>query len=606
MSRFKAGSKCVTELFSSVLSATLVIIICFLPMPFFMSGTAGDFIRSLPLTITFALLISLLISVTLIPLVSYTLIKTGIRDLKRSDGRPTFLERLQTLYNSVLEKAFAHKTLVVAVGLVSFIIGLALLAVIPRQSFPKIERNQFAVEVYLAEGSSLQQTDAVMRDLEKVLARDSRIRVVTSFVGTSSPRFHTLYSPNFAAKHYGQMVVLTESSDATVNILDEYSRRMYNHYPQADIKWKQLAFDIQKAPIEVRISGDSIRTLRQTADLIAGHLRKIEGTEYVRSDYGRPRPIIDLEVKRDQAALLGYSTAVLENSLMVGVKGLPVSTVWEGDYPVSVKLKIDKKIKTKPEEIADLYVTSPLTAVSVPVRQIAEIKPGWSEAEIIRRNGVRTMTVRAEVKRGLYPTYIFNQIRPIVDNMKWPEGITITYGGDYQDTQENMTPFYYSLAASVTLIFLILMFQFKKTRTSLLIMATLPLSVFGAAVGVLLTGYPFGVTAFVGLIGLMGIVVRNGVIFISYADELRTGQGFTAEEAAMSAGRRRMRPIFLTSAAAAVGVIPMILSGSSLWGPLGAVICSGLFFALALSLLVLPVLYYYFHRNDAVAIKEGE
>jgi multidrug efflux pump subunit AcrB len=103
----------------------------------------------------------------------------------------------------------------------------------------------------------------------------------------------------------------------------------------------------------------------------------------------------------------------------------------------------------------------------------------------------------------------------------------------------------------------------------------------------------------------MGIVVRNGVIFITYADELRAQQGFSAEEAAMSAGRRRMRPIFLTSSAAAVGVIPMILSGSSLWGPLGAVICSGLFFALALSLLVLPVLYYYFHRNDSVTTKEG-
>jgi multidrug efflux pump subunit AcrB len=150
------------------------------------------------------------------------------------------------------------------------------------------------------------------------------------------------------------------------------------------------------------------------------------------------------------------------------------------------------------------------------------------------------------------------------------------------------------------------MFQFKNIKTTLLIMVTLPLSVFGAAFGVFVTGYPFGTTAFIGLIGLMGIVVRNGVIFVSYAEELRHEHGLSLEEAAISAGKRRMRPIFLTSAAAAVGVIPMIASGSSLWGPLGTVICFGLLFALVLSLLVLPVLYYLFHRRDFDKVEESK
>ena len=291
---------------------------------------------------------------------------------------------------------------------------------------------------------------------------------------------------------------------------------------------------------------------------------------------------------------------------MVGTKGFPISTVWEGDYPVEVKLKINKKTKSAPSDIMNQYVTSPFMFSSVPVRQLAAMKPGWTEGEIVRRNGVRTITVFAEIKRGLLPAPIFNKIKPLVDKMDLPSGVSLEYGGDYQMSIENITPMYYSLVVSITLIFLILMFQFKNIKTTLLIMVTLPLSVFGAAFGVFVTGYPFGTTAFIGLIGLMGIVVRNGVIFVSYAEELRREHGLSLEEAAISAGKRRMRPIFLTSAAAAVGVIPMIASRSSLWGPLGSVICFGLLFALVLSLLVLPVLYYLFHRKDFDKVEESE
>ena len=605
MTPFEAGTKSVTQLFSSVLSATLIIIACFLPMPLFMSGTGGQFIRSLPITITYALLISLLLSVSVIPLLSYTFIKTGIKDNSSNKGKPTFLERLQKFYNGLLEKAFKRKKLVVMIGCSSFIIGLVLIAITPQQSFPKLERNQFAVEVFLPVGSSLQKTDSVLTDLEEILQKDPRVRVVASFIGTSSPRFNALYAPNFPAKNYGQLVVVTESNNATNKILDEYGKKMEGKYPLADIKWKQLAFEIFKSPIEIRISGDSIQTIKQTSNRVSDILRQFKDVESIHTDYKQPLQSADLVVKRDEAARLGYSNSLLAYSLMVGTKGFPVSTVWEGDYPVDVKLKINKKIKSNPSEIMNQYVTSPFMFSSVPVRQLATIKPGWTEGEIVRRNGIRTLTVFAEIKRGILPASVFNKIKPLVDKMDLPPGVSIEYGGDYQMTQENITPFYYSLVVTIIAIFLILMFQFKNIKTSLLIMVTLPLSVFGAAFGVFVTGYPFGTTAFIGLIGLMGIVVRNGVIFVSYAEELRHDLGYSLEEAAISAGKRRMRPIFLTSAAAAVGVIPMIASGSSLWGPLGTVICFGLIFALVLSLLVLPVLYYLFHRTDFSKIEEG-
>ena len=602
----EAASQSVTDLFGSVFSATLILIACFYPMIFFLTGTAGDFVASLPATITIALATSLFIACVLVPLLCYMYIKLGIKSSGNSGKKAAFLNGLQAFYDNLVEKAFTKKKLIVSIGAASFIIGLIILAVTPQQSFPQIERNQFAVEVYLPEGSSLQATDSLLKDIEGKLERDPRVKVITSFVGTSSPRFHTIYAPNFPAKNYGQLVVLTTSNDATVQILDEYSKKYYNYYPNADIKWKQLEMAPSKAPIEVRISGDSIGTIKQVAGQVEDILRKTKGTCWVRTDYKQPLQSVDLDIKKDEASRLGYSNSLLGYSLLVGTKGFPISTIWEGDYPIDVTLKVDKKIKTSIDDIKNQYVTSPFMVSAVQVRQIADLHPGWTEGEIIRRNGVRTITATADVERGLYTSAVFSKVKPLIDNLKLPEGVKIVYGGDYQDSIEYITPFYYALAVGVLLIFLILMFQFKNLKTTFLIMLTMPLCIFGAALGVFITGYAFGVTAFIGLIGLMGIVVRNGIIYISYAEELRHEHGLGLEEAAISAAKRRMRPIFLTAAAAAVGVIPMILSRSSLWGPVGAVICFGLIFGLVLCLLVLPVLYYLFHRKDFNKVEEVE
>jgi multidrug efflux pump subunit AcrB len=460
------------------------------------------------------------------------------------------------------------------------------------------------VEVYLPEGSSLQQTDSVMKDLESKLQKDPRVKVVTAFVGTSSPRFHTLYAPNFPAKHYGQLVVLTESNEATVQILDEYSKKYSDYYPHAYVKWKQLEMLPTKAPVEVRISGDSIKTIKQVANQVSDIMRRVKGVTWVRTDYEQPLQAVSVNIKQDEANRLGYSKTLVDYSLMVGTKGFPVSTIWEDDYPVNVVLKVDKKTKTNVDDIRNQYVTSPFIISSVPLRQIADVQPEWTEGEIVRRNGVRTITVRVDMERGIYAANIFNEARPIIDAIKLPEGVNIVYGGEYEFGNENMTPLYYALAVSIVLMFLVLLAQFRSIKTSLLIMATLPLSIFGAALGLKIIGYPVGITAFMGIISLMGIVARNGIILISYAEELRREHNHSIEEAVIAAAKRRMRPIFLTSAAAAVGVIPMIASGSSLWGPLGTVICFGLIFSMVLTLFVLPALYYVVNKRSFLKVME--
>ena len=600
-----AATQSVTELFGSVFSATLILIFSFVPMVFFMTGLAGDFVKSLPLTITYALLISLLVSVVLVPLMSYTFIKQGIKGEHNKGKKAAFLIWLQSSYDKILEASFKKKKTIVIIGALSFVLGLLLLMVTPQQPFPSFDRNQFAVEVFLPVGSSLQQTDKVLKEVEDLLIKDNRVKEVAAFVGTSSPRFNTLYAPNFPAKHFGQLLVITESNEATLEILDEYSPKYSDSNPNAYINWKQIQISVTGAPIEIRISGDSISTIKQVAAQVSGIMRGIKGAKWVRTDYEKHLQAVRLDLKQDEANRLGYSKTILDYSLMVGTKGFPISTVWEGDYPVNVNLKVDKKIKTGIDDIMNQYVTSPYLVSSVQVRQLADLRQEWTEGEIARRNGVRTITVRTDVERGVNVSDVFNEARPTIESLNLPEGVSISYGGNYELNVDEVTPIYYAMAVTVAIIFIILMLQFRNIKTSLLIMMTMPLSIFGAALGVKITGYPFGVTALIGIISLMGIVVRNGIIYISYAETLRREHGHSLEEAAIAAAKRRMRPIFLTSAAAAVGVIPMVISGSQLWGPLGSVISFGLLFALVLSLLVIPVLYYLFHRNDFEKIEEN-
>ena len=313
---------------------------------------------------------------------------------------------------------------------------------------------------------------------------------------------------------------------------------------------------------------------------------------WARTDYLNKRQGVRVDVNDELANRLGLTRGLIASSIASGFSGIPIGTVWEGDYPVDVKVinPIDKRDGF--DDIENQNVTSLFLSATVPVRQVTTITTDWSEGQIIRRNGVRTITVRADVKRGVLPYKILAELKPELKKIKTGSDVQLTYGGEEESELENYTPLSKAMLAGVMLIYFILLFQFKRSRLVFLVMLTMPLSFLGAAMGLVLTGYPFGLTSFLGIMSLMGIVVRNGIILIDYAEELRNKNGMLLAEAAVAAGKRRMRPIFLTSFAAAVGVVPMIVSGSSLWGPLGAVVCFGLLISMILTLYVLPVMYH--------------
>lgn len=584
------------ELFVPVFTATLAIIAAFVPQPVFLTGMAKEFVGPMPVTVAVTLLISLLVAMLLVPSMSYAFIKTGLhipgqQPEAGKQGKPSLLDKLQAFYNSKLSSAMSHPQRTIAIGVSSIAAGLLLLAFLPQQLFPTLERNQFAVEIYFPEGTSLEKNVGTTRKMAEILKADKRVVDVISFIGTSSPRFHTLYAPQMPAKNYSQLIVITDTNDSTGKVLREYDAKYREYFPHAHVRFKELCFLAAEAPVEVRISGDSIEEIKVFAEKVKKIMEQEKNIIWLRDDYRSSLLAVDLAMNKEAADRLGLTRGMLGGATALNRNGMNVGTVWEGDYPKNVVLKYEEAKTASPQKLEDQYVGVPLSPKPIMLRQVAALKPSFSEGQVVRRNGRLTLTIRADIAFGKLATPVFTRVAKKISALEKPQSIGVSYGGEYEKSVETYIPFVKSLVASVVLIFLILLFQFRTARLALLIMGTMPLSVVGGVIGLFLLGFPFGMTSFVGFLGLFGMVVRNGVILISYAHELEYG-GMSVKDAAFAAGKRRLRPIFLTASAAAVGVIPLITSGSLLWGPLGTVICFGLIGSTILTLYVLPVAYW--------------
>lgn len=264
--------------------------------------------------------------------------------------------------------------------------------------------------------------------------------------------------------------------------------------------------------------------------------------------------------------------------------------MYEGDDAINIVLRLGEKQRKDYQDIGNIYLESPATGESVPLRQIAELVPEWQPGRIMHRNGVRCLTIGSETTGNVLPADLLAAIQPKIENMQLPAGYHTEYGGEYQNKTEAMGLILGALGISLVLIFLILLIQFQNLKELFIVMLSIPLSLFGAFTGLAITGSNFGFTAFVGLISLSGIVVRNAIILIDQANEL-IAKGTDIRTAAIDAGKRRLRPIVLTTMSTSLGLLPMMLSGSSLWGPLASVIAFGVTWSMFMALITVPVLY---------------
>jgi multidrug efflux pump subunit AcrB len=575
-----------------IFTATLAIIFAFAPLAFFLEGIGRDFIAALPVTVAVALFISMLVALFVTPFTCYVYIKKGLKHHVGEPARKGLLDHLQHGFNKGVEVAFRWPKVTIAAAILAVVLALFIAGNVAQEFFPTSESKQFNAEIWMPNGTSLEETENVVRRVENLLRKDARVVSIASFVGTSSPRFHVTYAPEPPRRNFAQIFIRTTSADATNDLVKDYLPQVENLLPDGYVRLRQLSLQ-EGSPIGIRVIGDDLNDQKRVADQVKAVLDSVAGTNWVRSDYEDDYFGVKLKIREDVAARLGVSHQAITQTLGAGLKGYAVSQLWEGDKPIDILLRLDTSNRSGLASLGNLHLTTQ-QGEKVELQEVAELVPAWHTGVIAHRNGLRTLTVLAETQYGRKAFDIMKEAQPRIEKLELPDAIRIAYGGDAESTGENTPGMGRALGTSLILILLTLLFQFKTFGKTLIILATFPLSLLGAFLGLYITGNPMGFTAFLGIISLIGIVVRNGIILVDYADELVRDHGYTIKAAALGAAKRRMRPIFLTSAAAAVGVIPMILGKSPLWAPLGSVLASGLLVSMVLTLFIVPVLYYLF------------
>ena len=627
--RWQASIDATVHFLKSIFTATLCISVTFFPFLIVMQGQFKDFLLSFPWAISIVLFISMIIAQTLLPILQYYFIKEPIEAAKPKNGKKPFnlLDLMDKYYKVLLAWCFRHPWATIGMGVGGFVIGCVMFFNTPQKMMPVADRDQFAVEIYLPIGSSIERTTAIADSLEHMISKDERVVGIAAFKGCASPRFHAAYAPQSPTEDYAQFIVNTTGNEATAQLVDECTAKYTNMFPEANVKIKQLSFSSCAVPIEVRLKSNSLNELQTYSDSIVQILRQMPELMLVRTNMLEPLATTRIRINDEKASRLGITNGDVELQMAFRYgDGLPVSTAWEGDDAINVIMKTEDADQATKQDVMDELIPIGFSAAlpadleemksmveggfqpSVPLRQFAEVVPSWQYGQIYHRNGLRAVTVMAEVARGQNVGLVTKKVMKRLADFKLADGMQMEYGGQYEADNETRPQIVSALVMSVVIIFFVLLWHFKKVSEALLIMVCLSLCVFGMSVGLLIQGVEFSMTSVLGFVSLMGILVRNGVILFDYAAEVKELEQLSLKDAIHVAAERRMRPIFLTSAAASMGVVPMIIGGSALWVPMGAVICYGTLITMFFILTVMPVAYWkVMGRSEAqVRVKNEE
>ena len=605
------------QYFMPMFLATICICAIFYPFLLTMKGMFHDALEDFPVTITINLMVSLVLAVTVIPFLETRIIKPG----KVSTDGNQITKWVQRTYNQVLDWTFAHPWLTIGSGVGVILLSSLIAPTLKIRLFPYADRDQFAVEIFLPEGKGQAETEVIADSVRHVLATDERITGITGFIGCSSPRFMDAYAPQMAGANYAQFIVNTKSNDATLDLLAEYQPQLSEAFPNAYVKFKRLDY-LEVPELEYRFYGDNLDSLHVVAERLMERMRQMPELEWVHTDYLEPYPIINVELDPVTSAQLGITRTTAQLALSATSSDLCVGEVWENDYKLPIVVKDDADMTFS--DVANLGIASPTSLVSaagsqlsahsqmsanttVPLRQIAKVHPKWSESRIMHRGGERCITVTAQFAQGVYTAPVEKEIARIMqEDIQLPQGVRSEVGGEIEYGDEAMPQIIGGITIAMIIVFFFLLFNFKKYGVTTVCMVALALMIPGALIGLGLMNRALGLTSIFGLITLMGMIMRNEILIFEHAIDLikkyvaehgdwtvdRKAYNSAVRQAAYEAGKRRMVPIFLTTATTAVGVVPMIIAQSSFWMPVGVTIFAGGIGSLIMVVTMLPVIYW--------------
>ena len=594
LGKMEAACASARELFMPTLIATLAICAMFYPMTFIITGYLGDFVKLFPWVVTIALMMSLFYAVTVVPSLEVKFIAPADPNARKNlvaRVQDRFFDAIQTVYDAAQGWCFRHPRLTIAGAVFAVMLGLLMFSRINIQMMPMAARDYFVVEMEVDAGHGIERTKEYVDSLEKILLNDRRVESVTAFVGTSAPRFTSTYPPKLPGPEVAQLIVNTSSNRATESILKEYENRYEHIFPEVDIRFKQMDYNGAESAISVTLSGSDRQALLEPAEKLKRYMSGMNGSlKWIHSDCDSFMPSVDITLNND------VNKAVLALSLSGTFNGQTITNLWEDGCQIPVNLYSEGiGPEMDYETVSNQLVATSVPGVYVPLRQVAYVSPDWALSQLDRYAGDESVTVYADMKFGQSQPTAMAQIEKYIENElkdELPAGTKISYGGLSAANDTIFPEIAWSFVAAVLVLFIFLLFHFKKTSLAVLTLVMSLLCLFGAFFGLWVFGMDFTITAVLGLVSLVGIIVRNGILMFEYAEDERFKNGKDVLTAAMEAGKRRMRPIFLTSCTTALGVLPMILSGDQLWMPMGIVICFGTILSIFLIVLTMPIAYW--------------
>jgi multidrug efflux pump subunit AcrB len=589
MNRTKAAVQAVHRLWLPLLTASLTTIFVFLPIPLAQSMT-GEYTSSLFTVVTVTLLMSWLLALTFIPLLSVSMLSVPKQKARNRQ------QALARVYACILSACLDRPRLFLVAVFVCMGLSIWGFMHVPTMFFPPNEREIVVIDFWQPYGTDILAVRDRVSGLEKWLEKQNEVESIGSFVGYGGPRWYLAMEPEQFKSNYAFLVVKTRTVDQAWILRGRIEEAIHSGFPdsRASVRLLERGPPVG-APIQIRISGDDKKTLYSLRDGLEEHIAGLDGIASVWDDWGEWSKKLVLEVEQYRAKRAGLSSEDIAVSLYGHFSGLKVSEYRQEEDLIPIMLRSTEGVRQDPDGLSGVQIYSSQHQDSVSLGQVAEPELKWQPGNIRHRDCQRTLTVKADVAPGFFPSNILNeQIRPWLKKMQaskdWPWGFDIAYGGEDEESEKANWSILVNVPLALGLIAFILIVQFNSLRRVGIILLTLPPAMIGVVAGMLLTDSPFGFMALLGMISLVGIIVNNAIMMIDQIEIERETEE-TVLTAVLEAAKKRLRPIIMTACTTILGLLPLALQGGELWRPMANVLMFGLAFSTLLTLFLCPVLY---------------
>lgn len=597
-SLFDSAVKGASELTPAIIASTTTTLVVFLPIVF-VEGLAADLFTPLALTVSFSLAASLVVAITLVPMLSSKML-AGVKADEQKYWFNRFLKWLTDKYAAGLKKALKFRKTTVFITFVLLIGSLTLVPVIGAEFMPAADQGQFEITVETRPGSKLAETEQVVEQINDILQEYENL-IETSFVTAGSGGMAFGSAAN-NANYTIQLIPVSERDMSTTELVKQLNEKVQK-IPGADITVREIDMAMTSAtgdPVQIQINGPEHAVLRELAEQVAEEIKQIDGVFNPQSQAATGIPQMRVDVDSEKASMYGLSAGMVQSQIEMNFLGSVISTLREDGSEIDIALMYPEEQRQTIADLENMKLTTP-TGATISLREVASFREVQGPATLIRQNQQAQMNVTSDiVDRDL--SSVIKDIENLLETFDWPEGYSFSIGGQAQDMEEAFADLTLALIFSIFLVYAVMAVQFENFLFPFIIMFALPTSAIGVILGLFVTDISFSIPAFIGIIMLAGIVVNNSILLVDYTNILRR-RGVEREEAIVQAGRSRLRPILMTTLTTILAMIPLGLAlgeGAEMQQPLAITIIFGLTTSSVFTLFLVPVIYLIL---DNVAIK---